>query len=145
MARPRKIDLASQPPTERELAPDTVVVAAPPVYVPTMPRQMRIERQNDEGVPVTRRFPQVRAGVCEYCGVLDPKMPGQYQYKLCPHYRGLALRCSYCPAHKDPDDVIGHAIVNVAEHPDKPNELIVWCDSRECSDKHMKRFSQANA
>lgn len=135
------------PPTEREFAPETVTypeISVSSPAIPLNPRQMRIERESDSGVPVSRRFPQVRAGTCEFCGVLDPSVPAQYQYKLCPHYRGMQLRCSYCPAEKNPDDIIGHSILNVAEHPDKPGTLIAWCNSRECSEKHMKRFSHVN-
>jgi hypothetical protein len=37
--------------------------------------------------------------------------------------------------------VINHAVLNVAEHPENPNKLVVWCDSYECSKKHRERFS----
>jgi len=110
---------------------------------PTSPRQMRIERQGGAPSPVSRRFPQVRGGICEYCGVMDTNQPSQYQYKLCPHYRGLQLQCSYCPDSKDPDEIILHAVLNVAEHPDRPNVLITWCDSYECSRKHLQKWSYA--
>lgn len=107
------------------------------------PRQMMVERQGVQAEPRTRRFPQVRAGICEFCGVLDPNVPSEHQYKLCPHYRGMQLRCSYCDASKNPDDIIGHSVMNVAEHPDKPGTMIVWCDSYECSRKHEARFKRA--
>lgn len=115
-------------------------VSAP---VPLSPRQMQVERDGDYSTPTSRRFPQVRGGICEFCGVLDPKQPSQYQYKMCPHYRGLQLRCTYCPSGKDADDVINHANMNVAEHPDNPNKLVVWCDSYECSRAHERRFNRA--
>ena len=124
--------VANQPTTERQSAP-----------AQNLPRQMRVERQGDYSMPYTRRFPQIRGGICEYCGVIDGNQPSQFQYKLCAHYRGLQLRCSYCPASKDADDVINHANVNVAEHPDNPDSLVVWCDSYECSRSHEKRFNQA--
>lgn len=136
----KKTEADAQPPTERVLAPETVAAVAP--QRPLAPRQMRIERENEAGVPVTRRFPQVRAGTCEFCGVIDPKYPAQYQYKLCPHYRGQDLWCSYCPGSKNREEVVAHSIMNIAESPDG-TKLIVWCDSLECSDKHMKRFGQA--
>src|SRR3990167_1482779 len=117
--------VANQPTTERQSAP-----------AQNLPRQMRVERQGDYSMPYTRRFPQIRGGICEYCGVIDGNQPSQFQYKLCAHYRGLQLRCSYCPASKDADDVINHANVNVAEHPDNPDSLVVWCDSYECSRSH---------
>jgi hypothetical protein len=170
MARPKKILADTQPPTERVLAPETVasqnvpessippVTVAPQivevekiVYVqvptpPAAPRTMRVERQGARSEPYSRRFPQVRGGICEFCGVLDGNTPSQYQYKLCPHYRGMQLRCSYCAETKDPDEVVYHANLNIAEHPDNPSTLIVWCDSYECSRAHESRFKRsANA
>lgn len=144
MARP-KDDAEPQPATEREIAPETEVVAepvvvAPPVYTPPAPRQMRVERQGSQSEPFTRRFPQIRGGICEFCGVMDKNVPSQYQYKICPHYRGMQARCTYCPENKDPDEIVYKANMNVAEHPDNPNTLIMWCDSYECSRAHEKRF-----
>jgi len=124
--------MTNQSATERDTAPDT------------LPRQMQVERQGDTPSPVSRRFPQVRGGICEYCGVLDQNQPSQMQYKLCPHYRGLQLQCSYCEAGKDADDVIYHANMNVAEHPDKPGRLVVWCDSFDCSKKHLEKWNYAS-
>lgn len=106
----------------------------------SMPRQKTIERQGDVSSPYTRRFPQIRGGICEFCGVIDPHQPSQYQYKLCPHYRGMQMRCTYCPQTKEPDDIIYHSTLNIAEHPDNPNKLVVWCNSYECSKKHLERF-----
>lgn len=121
--------------------PGTEPVSAPA----TLPRQMRVERQGDLPSPVSRRFPQVRGGICEFCGVIDPNQPAQYQYKLCPHYRGLQLQCSYCPASKDADDIIYHSNMNIAEHPDKPGTMVVWCDSFECSKKHLEKWGYTKA
>lgn len=109
-----------------------------------MPRQKTLERQGDAQSAYSHRSPQVRGGICEFCGVLDPNQPSQYQYKLCPHYRGMQLRCTYCPPTKDSDDVIYHSTLNVAEHPDNPDKLVVWCDSYECSKKHEARFKVGN-
>lgn len=121
--------------TERESAP---VTPQPVNWV--MPRQKQLERQGDANAAYSLRSPQVRGGICEFCGVIDPNQPAQYQYKLCPHYRGMQLRCTYCPATKDSDDVIYHSTLNVAEHPDNPDKLVVWCDSYDCSKKHEDRF-----
>lgn len=126
--------MENSPTTEREMAP----------VPPLAPRQMSVERTGDVSAPFSRRFPNVRGGICEYCGVIDPKQPSQYQYKLCSHYRGLQLRCSYCDAAKNPDEVIAHTDMNVAEHPDKPGVMIAWCDSTECSRKHLERFQKNN-
>src|SRR3990167_5410111 len=121
----------TSPATERVTAPVTSAPVQPTQWV--MPRQKTLERQGDVSAPYSKRYPQVRGGICEYCGVIDANQPSQYQYKLCPHYRGMQLRCTYCPQDKDSDDVIYHADLNIAEHPDDPNTIIAWCDSYDCS------------
>ena len=105
-----------------------------------MPRQMRQERQGADTVAYSRRFPEIRGGQCEWCGVIDPNQPGHLQYKLCPHYRGMDIKCSYCPAEKDQTEVVRMHKINVAEHPYQPGVLISWCNSTECSEKHLQRF-----
>jgi len=102
--------------------------------------QRQVERQGVQAVPFVQRLPQVRGGVCEFCGILDKNVPSEQQYKLCPHYRGLNLRCSYCDETKDPEEIIGHAVLNVYEHPDNPDKLVVVCDSYTCTQKHEARF-----
>lgn len=138
----RKNDLGYDiPPTEREFAPEQT--ASTPVYPPpAAPRQMRVERQGDKAEPYVRHHPQVRGGTCEFCGTLDPNVPAQYQYKLCPHYRGMQLWCSYCPGDKDPDDVNYHSILNIVDHPYKPNTLVVVCDSTECTRKFQEEYNR---
>jgi len=125
--------------TEHPIAP-----VPEPVYVQPARRRVSIEREGVRSEPYTRRYPQVRGGVCEYCGVLDGNIPAEYQYKLCPHFRDLGeIRCSYCDESKDPTDVIGHSILNIAEHPDNPDRLVVWCNSYECSRRHENRFKRS--
>ncbi len=128
--------VSNSPATERVPAP-----ATGQQWV--MPRQKVVERQGDVSAPSVNFFPQVRGGICEFCGVIDPNQPSQYQYKLCPHYRGMQLRCTYCPQTKDTDDVIIHSTLRVAEHPDNPNKLVVWCNSYDCSKKHIERFTNS--
>lgn len=144
MARPKKIPESEEIPlAEQEMAHETVVtITPPPVYTPPsqpMPRQKQVERQGALSVPYTHRYPEVRGGICEKCGVLDPNVPSQFQYKLCEHYRGMQLRCSYCPETKDPDAVIYASTLMVADSPDG-RSLIVWCNSYECAAAHLKRF-----
>jgi len=127
-------DLPETAATERVTAP----VDTKPQWV--MPRQKRVERQGETSAPMTARYPQVRGGICEYCGVIDPNVPSSFQYKLCPHYRGMQLACTYCPKDKSPDDVNYHSVLNIAEHPNNPDTLVVWCDSFNCSNAHIERF-----
>jgi hypothetical protein len=112
---------------------------------------MPLERLGSQSVQMTRIKPQVRGGVCEYCGTLDGTKPATEQYKLCSHYKPLmdelerqgqepVLRCTYCPDQVDPNEVVRSGILNVHEHPDKPNVWITVCNRFECTSKHEKRF-----
>lgn len=148
MGRPRKIQ-AEQPATEREPAPETVVEPSAPVYVPPPlppppPRVMRVERQGSQSEPYVRHFPDIRGGICEFCGVLDRNVPSQYQYKLCPHYRGMDARCTYCPPSKNPEEVVTQSGMIVVEHPDKPGMLIMCCNAYDCARAHQARFQRAS-
>jgi len=137
--------------TESQTAPDTedakpvespeavnetpqTPVAPPPV------KQRRVERQGGAAVPYVHKYPEVRGGICEWCGVLDPNLPSEYQYKLCPHFRGQQLRCSYCDETRDPDDIVGHHTLHVYDHPTNPDLQVVVCTSYECTRKHEQRF-----
>jgi len=108
------------------------------------PRNMRLTPRGAVSSPISRRFPRVIGGQCEFCGTLDPMQPGNYQYKLCPHYRGMEMRCVYCPADKDQDEVVRNSTLNVAEHPYRAGELVVWCKSFECSKKHLEAFKMSS-
>lgn len=111
---------------------------------PTAPRNKRIERQGSRSEPYVVHYPQVRGGICEFCGVIDRNYSSEQQYKLCPHYRGMQLACSYCDAATNPDDVIMKSVMNVTEHPNNPNSLVVCCDRYECVKKHRERFQLSN-
>lgn len=115
-----------------------VSVPVKPSYV--NPRNMQLERQGADTVPASNRYPTIRGGVCDWCGVLDPNYPAHLQYKLCPHYRGMDMKCIYCPAEKDQIEVLRISELQVAEHPYKPGVLVAWCNSTDCSKKHIERF-----
>lgn len=100
-----------------------------------------IERQGSISVPYTKHYPEIRCGVCEYCGIKDPNQPSWVQYQLCDHFRDIGpIRCSYCDETKNPDEVIISSTINVHEHPQDPNKLVVVCNSYDCSQKHIARF-----
>jgi len=100
-----------------------------------------IERQGAISVPYTHHYPKVIGGTCEWCGVKDPVQPAYMQYRLCDHFKDMGeLRCSYCPESANPEDVIYHSTLNIHDHPDKPNQVVVVCDSYNCSEKHLARF-----
>lgn len=125
---------------------DTPGTSSHPVNAPdysSQPRNMRLTPRGVTSAPMSRVFPQIRGGQCEYCGTLDPNQPGDLQYKLCSHYRGMEMKCVYCPGNKDQDEVVRNSTLNVREHPYRPGELLVWCGSFECSKKHLEAFKQA--
>jgi len=105
------------------------------------PRKKFVERQGASRVAYSVRWPRVIGGQCEICGVMDKNAPAEYQYKLCPHYSGMDLKCSYCDATKDPNQVNIHSRLNIAEHPDNPDKLVVWCSQLTCVQAHEKRFA----
>jgi hypothetical protein len=104
--------------------------------------QKTVERQGAKSEPYVRHYPQVIAGICEFCGVMDKNQPSQVQYKLCSHYKGMQLRCSYCDESKDPDEVIYKATLNITDHPTSSGELVVCCDAYTCLGKHQARFQR---
>ncbi len=115
-------------------------IAPEPMPMPQAPRQKRIERQGSANEPYVHHYPQVRGGVCEHCGVIDPYQPSEMQYKLCPHYRGQQLQCSYCDATRNPDEVIRRHVLNITDHPTNPDALVVCCDDYRCVNAHHERF-----
>lgn len=129
---------------ENNLRTEPATAPVTPATNWVMPRQKQVERQGSRAEPYTHRHPQVRGGVCEWCGIMDKNVAAQDQYKLCPHYRGQQLRCSYCDENKNPDEVNYKSVLNVADHPYESNVLIVWCDSYECSRAHEARFKRSN-
>lgn len=136
-------DMPSQAATERVTAPVTTIPVSPAPQ-PLTSREMEIERVGGGSSGMTYVFPEVRGGICEYCGVLDGNYPSEYQYKLCGHYRGKQLVCSYCPATKDANEVITHSVLRIMQHPNNPRQLIVHCNSYECLKKHEQRWKVSN-
>lgn len=109
-----------------------------------MPINKVIERQGADSVPYVVKHPDVRGGVCDRCGVIDPYREPYEQYKLCEHYRGMQLRCSYCPNDNNhaPDEVARRSVLKVFDSPDNPNQLVVICDEYACNQKHERRFKK---
>lgn len=113
-----------------------------PQYAPA-PRNMRLTPRGASSEPVSFRYPEIRGGQCEFCGTVDPRQPGDMQYKLCSHYRGMDMKCVYCPLNKDQDEVVRNSTLNVAQDPYNQGNLVVWCGSFECSKKHLERYRRA--
>ena len=101
------------------------------------------ERESSQPGVVTTMFPAVIGGVCEYHGVIDNTKPSTEQYKLCPegiHPHYTMIRCSYCPANKDPDDVIYKSKMTIMRSPENPSKLLAVCDNFTCLEAHKERF-----
>lgn len=105
-----------------------------------MPNNKQVERQGGVGAPMVHHYPEVRGGVCEACGTLDSNVDSKDQYKMCPHYRGMQLRCSYCPDSKNPDDVIYKSVLKITDSPFNPGQLVICCDNFDCTRRHLERF-----
>jgi len=101
-----------------------------------------IEKQGAKNVPYVHRYPEVRGGVCEFCGIIDPNKPSTEQYKLCPHWQGQPLECGYCPPTKNPEEVNYKSVLNIYDHPDRPDKLVVVCDNFSCVQAHENRFKR---
>lgn len=106
----------------------------------TLPREMEINAAGAQNELQTRSFPTVKGGICDYCGVIDPNYPGQVQYKLCPHYKGMNLRCSFCKESADHDDVVRMSAMLVKEDPYRPGTLVTLCGSFECTRKFKQKY-----
>ena len=100
-----------------------------------------IERQGVQGVPMVRHYPIIYAGTCESCGVMDPNARAEDQYKLCKHYKGMNLKCVFCPEAKDHDEVVRASKMLVMEDPYSPGNLVTLCGSYECTRKFEKKYN----
>ena len=98
------------------------------------------EKVGGRSVPMVRHYPEIRAGTCEFCGVIDPTQPADIQYTLCPHYKGKQVECTYCPPETNQLDVVRMSKIMVMDHPTNPGQKIAVCDRTDCQKKHQERF-----
>lgn len=109
---------------------------------------LQSERQGGVSEPITRMFPPIRGGVCDFCGIRDNTKASEIQYTLtheptCPYGKmgGIgALECSYCPPTANPYEVVKNRLLMVHESPTNPGRLVVICDSLGCSEMHSKKY-----
>ena|SRR3990167_772733 len=104
------------------------------------PKDLVLTPPGQTSVPMSRRFPRVLGGQCEHCGTLDKNVEGKYQYKLCPHYKDMALKCIFCKESVDHDEVVRQSEMLVMEDPQFPNRLLPLCKSYECSRKFEQKY-----
>jgi len=105
-------------------------------------KPLSVERRVDTGFPEAEKFPNIRGGVCDFCGIVNKSTLSRLQYTECEHYKGLELKCSYCPPGTDFEDVIEHRMFSVFEYPKGSGSLTICCDDIRCRDSHHKRFNK---
>lgn len=130
-------------PKAKEAAP-TIEQPVAPVHTQYAPPPRSPERHAGGTTPLVHHYPEIRSGVCEWCGIINDKLPSTEQYKLCPHFnflRGGELKCSYCPMERDQHEVVRLHKLNVYDSPFNSTELVIVCDDYECTRKHQARFT----
>lgn len=111
--------------------------------IATEPRNMKIIAPGESSEIQTRIFPTIYGGVCEACGVIDNNYPGHVQYKFCPHYKGMNMKCSFCKESADHDDIVRMSKMLVKEDPYSPGRLVTLCGSFECTTKFNAKYHVA--
>lgn len=108
----------------------------------------QFERTGSKSVVMTKKYPDITGGVCDFCGVRDNLQASEVQYELghvpnCP-YTAIGgihdIRCSYCPDEVNPIEVIKQRKLLVFASPERPGELLAVCDNYTCQGKHQKRY-----
>lgn len=110
----------------------------------TLPKDLRLTRPGESSELLARSFPNIKGGVCDYCGVIDKNVPGHLQYKLCPHYQGMEMKCTFCKETADHTDVIRMSDLIVKEDPYAPGNLVTLCQGYECTRKFRQKYHLPN-
>lgn len=106
----------------------------------SLPREMKIGRTGDGANIASRQYPDIRAGTCEYCGVINNNYSGDVQYKFCPHYSGMEMKCSFCKESANHPEVVRMSKMIVREDPYLPGQLVTLCGSYECTRKYENKY-----
>lgn len=108
---------------------------------------MSIERHGNASTVDAIVHPEIRAGVCTFCGV-KPDFEGydgggnpRKAVPKCKHYYGVKLFCTYCQN----DEALRSRTMRVYELKSDPGKLIICCDDFRCEDKHQKKFHAHDA
>jgi hypothetical protein len=59
------------------------------------------------------------------------------------NYKGLNIRCTYCPRDADMRRVIKDRTLHIFGSPDNPNKLIVVCSDYRCNKKHQDKYNNS--
>lgn len=101
---------------------------------------MTISRFGEGTNLASRQHPDIRAGTCEHCGVIDSTKPGDIQYKFCKHYAGMDMKCSFCKESANHPEVVRMSKMIVRDDPFVPGRLIALCGSYECTRKYEQKY-----
>ena len=104
------------------------------------PKDLVLTPPGQTSGPSSLRFPRVLGGQCEICGTLDKNVDGKYQYKLCPHFKDMKLKCVFCKESADHDEVVRQSQMLVMQDPQFPKQLLTLCGSYECSRKFEAKY-----
>lgn len=117
--------------------------------------------------------PAIICGICEHCGSSEYVGGGvtkstnkqgelEHHYSggkweardatLCKHYKNLQIKCTYCNEQFTGlksrlgkfAEILATRLVYVMSFTDSANKVIMYCDSFECKEKHIKRMSNAS-
>lgn len=136
MPKNKKIEekISEQVEQTPEISPEIAQEATPEVKVP----KFKVERKATPLVPSAKKYPDIRAGICEFCGILDKNVPIDKQYTICPHYQGVDIFCTYCGKS---EDIIKDRALHIYELDEDPGKLVIVCDDYACRNKHNQRFN----
>lgn len=139
----------------------------------TEPEVLENDEYTDSGVRSHFFRPAIICGVCEHCGsseyvggevkkVTNGQGELEHRYAgghweerdatMCKHYSGLDIRCTYCQEKFTGlktrlgkfAEILATRIVYVMSFVDQPKKVIMYCDSFECKEKHIKRMNSSS-
>lgn len=139
------------------------------IVPPSEPSELVVDEYVDSGVKPYFFRPSIICGICEHCGSIEyvggdvtqrknKDGEAEYDYKggkwqtldatECKHYKGLQIRCTYCGEQFTGlktklgkfAEILATRIVYVMSFVDQPKKVVMYCDSFECKEKHIRRM-----
>ena len=89
-------------------------------------KKVKVLSSQNSNNPNAEHMPDIRGGVCEYCGL---------PFDKCEHYKGVDIFCSYC----NRKDIIPFRKLKVWKMED--GSLLICCSDFSCRDKHFKKYN----
>lgn len=127
--------------------------AVEPVAEKTPEAQVRVRTVTNPGLPEHKRWPNIIGGACEFCGtgvyhtetarLITPLAANRYGVGQCEHYKDVEIRCSYCPAETDWNQ-LSQRKIRVLEFASTPGELIMVCTDFGCDSRFKEERGLPN-